>query len=85
MNRSIVWFRILNHMSSGEGNLAPHSGGSCQASLSLDHGETWKVLHTYQGGCPRDVPFRSERAGPNQVFFFHLPAETRAGPALFSW
>ena len=72
-------------MSDGEGNLAPHSGGSCQASLSFDNGKTWKVLHTWHGGCPRGVKYQSERAGPNQLFFFHVPAETRAGQALFSW
>lgn len=72
-------------MSSKEGNLAAHSGGSCQASLSFDNGETWKVLHTYQGGCPRDVPLYSNFAGENQTFTFHVPEETRAGKALFSW
>ena len=72
-------------MSSGEGNLAAHSGGSCQASLSFDNGETWKVLHSYQGGCPRDVKLDSNRAGDDQLFFFRVPEETRAGPALFSW
>lgn len=78
--------RILHHNTAdGLGNLAAHSGGSCQASLSFDNGETWKVLHSYQGGCPRDVPFESNMAGLNQVFFFRVPQETKAGPALFSW
>ena len=77
--------RILGHMSSGEGNLAAHSGGSCQASLSFDNGTTWKVIHSYHGGCPRDVKLNSNMAGKDQVFFFRVPAETRAGRALFSW
>ena len=80
-----VFRRILGHMSSGEGNLAAHSGGSCQASLSFDNGITWKVLHSYHGGCPRDVKLDSNIAGKDQVFFFRIPPETKAGRALFSW
>ncbi|ROT39034.1 hypothetical protein SODALDRAFT_254741, partial [Sodiomyces alkalinus F11] len=31
---------------------APHSGGSCQASLSYDGGRTFKAIHSWIGGCP---------------------------------
>ncbi len=65
--------------------MAAHSGGSCQASLSFDNGETWKVLHTYTGGCPRGVRLGSNIAGNDQTFTFTVPANTKAGNALFSW
>ena len=65
--------------------MAAHSGGSCQASLSFDNGETWKVLHSYQGDCPRGARFGSNIVPDDQVFTFHVPEETRAGNALFSW
>ncbi|CAF0832879.1 unnamed protein product [Adineta steineri] len=78
-------FEILGHGSSGEGSLAAHSGGSCQASLSFDNGETWKVLHTFIGGCPRGVRRGTNIAGPKQTFPFMVPENTKAGNALFSW
>ena len=31
---------------------ALHDGGSCQISLSVDGGQTFRVLHTYIGNCP---------------------------------
>lgn len=79
-------FEILGHGSTGgEGCLAAHSGGSCQASISFDDGETWKVLHSFQGGCPRGVRLGSNMADKNQTFPFMIPENTRAGNALFSW
>lgn len=78
-------FEILGHGSSGEGSLAAHSGGSCQASLSFDNGETWKVLHSFIGDCPRGARLGSNIAGKNQTFPFTVPAHTKAGIALFSW
>ena len=77
--------RILGHMFKGEGNLAAHSGGSCQASISFDNGKTWKVLHSFIGGCPRGTKLGSNMAGADQKFPFKVPQETRAGVALFSW
>ena len=32
---------------------ATHSGGSCQVAFSYDKGETWVVVHTWEGNCPR--------------------------------
>ncbi|KAH8715308.1 hypothetical protein HC256_004143 [Beauveria bassiana] len=52
----------------------PHGGGSCQVSLSLDKGQTWKVLHSYVGKCPLSPTWQ-----------FTLPADTPAGNALFAW
>ncbi|KAI5853536.1 hypothetical protein BZA05DRAFT_320918, partial [Tricharina praecox] len=82
-----AYFEILGHLIPGaEGALAAHSGGSCQASLSFDGGVTWKVLHSYIGGCPRGVPLGSNLStDPDQRFNFVIPANTRAGPALFAW
>jgi hypothetical protein len=31
---------------------AAHGGGSCQAALSVDGGKTFRVVHSYEGGCP---------------------------------
>ncbi|KAF1731336.1 hypothetical protein CRV24_007520 [Beauveria bassiana] len=52
----------------------PHGGGSCQVSLSLDKGQTWKVLHSYVGKCPLSPTWQ-----------FTLPADTPTGNALFAW
>ncbi|KAF8418868.1 hypothetical protein EV426DRAFT_539279 [Tirmania nivea] len=74
-----------NEGNGGEGNLAAHSGGSCQISLSYDKGKNWKVLHSYEGGCPRDVPLNSNIAGKNQTFTFDIPKEAKSGNALAAW
>lgn len=76
---------VPNGPGGGEGAMAAHSGGSCQASMSFDNGGTWKVLHTYQGGCPRGVAPNSNIAGPDQKFAFDVPAETQSGNAIFAW
>ncbi|XP_044724444.1 uncharacterized protein HRG_02340 [Hirsutella rhossiliensis] len=54
----------------------PHSGGSCQASLSFDSGSTWKVIHSYVGECP---------VMGDSSYQFTLPSDTPAGQALFAW
>lgn len=74
-----------NEGNGGEGNMAAHSGGSCQLSLSFDNGKTFKVIHTWEGGCPRDVPLGSNIAGNNQTFTADIPANTRAGKAIAAW
>lgn len=55
---------------------ANHGGGSCQASLSFDKGETWKVIHSYVGNCPG--------AGTTS-YDFKVPADTPSGEAIFAW
>lgn len=53
---------------------ATHNGGSCQASLSYDSGNTWTVVHSYIGGCPL-----------SPTWDFTLPNDTPAGSALFAF
>ena len=56
---------------------AAHGGGSCQASLSLDGGKTFTVIHSYVGGCP---------AQGESSFDFKVPADTPdSDEAVFSW
>ncbi|KAK7431297.1 hypothetical protein QQZ08_002068 [Neonectria magnoliae] len=55
---------------------ADHGGGSCQASLSFDKGNTWTVIQSYIGNCP---------IAPSSSFKFTLPVDTPAGVALFAW
>ncbi|OLN97758.1 hypothetical protein CCHL11_07953 [Colletotrichum chlorophyti] len=31
---------------------SPHGGGSCQIVVSIDGGSTFRVIHSYIGGCP---------------------------------
>ncbi|KAK4246711.1 hypothetical protein C7999DRAFT_41867 [Corynascus novoguineensis] len=57
---------------------ASHGGGSCQASLSVDGGGTFRVLHSYQGGCPSQ--------NQESSFQFTVPADTPASEgAVFAW
>lgn len=54
----------------------PHNGGSCQASVSLDHGNTWKVLHSYIGNCP---------VMGDSSYQFDLPSDVPNGDVVFGW
>ncbi|KAF9874938.1 extracellular protein [Colletotrichum karsti] len=56
-----------------------HGGGSCQVSLSVDGGNTFKTLHTYIGGCP---------AGDGHRLSFQIPSDTPStdeGIVAWSW
>ncbi|KAL7936029.1 hypothetical protein V8C35DRAFT_247417 [Trichoderma chlorosporum] len=55
---------------------ANHGGGSCQASLSYDKGQTWKVIHSYIGGCPPQQ---------DSNWNFTVPTDAPAGDAMFAW
>ncbi len=56
---------------------AAHGGGSCQAALSVDGGTTFRVLHSYEGGCPLQG---------DSSFGFEVPADTPAvRGAVFAW
>lgn len=57
---------------------AIHGGGSCQASLSVDGGETFRVLHSWEGNCPQTID--------EHTFDFRVPSDTPdAKNAIFSW
>lgn len=51
-----------------------HGGGSCQASISTDQGRSFKVVHSYIGGCPLKLSWD-----------FKVPHNTPQGPALFAF
>ncbi|KAL7909489.1 hypothetical protein GGI35DRAFT_384403 [Trichoderma velutinum] len=55
---------------------ANHGGGSCQASLSYDKGQTWKVIHSYIGGCPPQE---------DSDWKFTVPTDAPSGEAMFAW
>ncbi|KFY31083.1 hypothetical protein V493_01412, partial [Pseudogymnoascus sp. VKM F-4281 (FW-2241)] len=54
---------------------ATHDGGSCQASLSIDGGTTFKVIKSFIGGCPIE----------NMSYPFKIPSDVPVGPAVFAW
>lgn len=56
---------------------ANHNGGSCQASLSYDGGETFNVIHSYVGGCPP--------AGTSSYDFTIPDDAPSADDAIFAW
>ncbi|TGZ76166.1 hypothetical protein EX30DRAFT_345132 [Ascodesmis nigricans] len=59
---------------------APHWGGSCQVSLSYDHGATFRVIKSFPGSCPK----RTLRE--KQEFGFQVPEEAAAGKeVVFGW
>ncbi|KAK0639434.1 hypothetical protein B0T16DRAFT_395167 [Cercophora newfieldiana] len=53
---------------------AAHGGGSCQASLSYDGGNTFTVIESIIGGCPL-----------NSNYDFTIPSDAQAGQAIFAW
>lgn len=55
---------------------AIHGGGSCQASLSYDGGNTFKVIKSWIGNCP------VEGSGN---FDFAVPSDAPSGDAVFAW
>lgn len=55
---------------------AYHEGGSCQASLSYDKGQNFKVIQSYVRGCPPPG---------DSSWNFTVPVDAPAGEALFAW
>ncbi|KAK0720200.1 hypothetical protein B0H67DRAFT_486700 [Lasiosphaeris hirsuta] len=56
---------------------APHGGGSCQVSISVDGGNTFHVIHSYVGACP---------VGAESTFRFTIPPDTPSTEsALLGW
>ncbi|KAK6508029.1 hypothetical protein TWF481_006447 [Arthrobotrys musiformis] len=65
-------------------HIAPHGGGSCQASISHDGGGSFQVLHSFIGDCPRGA-HGNELTDTNQTFYFKIPEDEPAGNAIFAW
>ncbi|KAL1959447.1 hypothetical protein VTO42DRAFT_1892 [Malbranchea cinnamomea] len=60
-----------------------HWGGSCQAGFSIDGGQSWKVVASYEGNCPHRDAGPADPAG--QTFEFTVPADMPAGDHVFAW
>lgn len=63
---------------------AGHNGGSCQVSISVDGGNTFKVIRSFMGGCPVIADGNGGQS-PSPGLDFTIPKDTPAGPALLSW
>ncbi|RSH76933.1 uncharacterized protein EHS24_003870 [Apiotrichum porosum] len=55
---------------------AIHGGGSCQASLSYDGGNTFTVVQSIEGNCP---------VSGSGNFDFTVPSDAPSGDAVFAW
>lgn len=69
---------------------AAHSGGSCQISFSYDKGQTWVVVQSWQGNCPRvSVPGTIDNHYDlNQNYTFNIPSSFPSGDRVivaWSW
>lgn len=53
-----------------------HNGGSCQAMLSYDNGNSWTVIKSWIGNCP---------ISSGGSFSFKVPADAPAGNPVFAW
>ncbi len=72
--RSVATWQAGGSYSFSVEGSATHNGGSCQVSLSYDGGRTFRVVHSYVGGCPL-----------KSTWPFQLPNDTPAGEAIFAW
>jgi hypothetical protein len=69
---------------------AAHSGGSCQVAFSYDKGETWVVVHSWEGNCPRvrpdDLGEVTNIYDVNQDYTFKIPGAFPTGRrVIFAW
>ncbi|KAL1680196.1 hypothetical protein EV122DRAFT_288914 [Schizophyllum commune] len=55
---------------------ANHGGGSCQLSISEDDGASFKVIKSFEGGCPT--------AGPDKLSV-DVPSDVSSGTRVFAW
>lgn len=60
-----------------------HWGGSCQAGFSVDKGETWQVVKSWEGNCPHREG-GTDSPG-EQTFDFTIPDDIPSGDAVFAW
>lgn len=71
---------------------ATHGGGSCQVSLTSDREPTknseWKVIQSYEGGCPADVA-GNLAGGPTSdnslQLLFTIPENIDPGKYTLAW
>ncbi|KAJ6131975.1 hypothetical protein N7471_007190 [Penicillium samsonianum] len=71
---------------------ATHGGGSCQISLTTDlkpsKSSAWKVIKSFEGGCPANVDGNME-GGPDvadpYAFNFTIPDGISAGKYTLAW
>lgn len=53
---------------------ATHDGGSCQLALTYDQGQTFKVIESMLGDCPKAKKYK-----------FEIPSDAPSGEALLAW
>ncbi|MBE3048193.1 hypothetical protein IMZ48_37945, partial [Candidatus Bathyarchaeota archaeon] len=72
---------------------AVHGGGSCQVSLTTDAKPTkdsvWKVIKSFEGGCPASDTQENYAEDPNMVlptkYGFEIPEDVPAGKYTLAW
>lgn len=72
---------------------AVHGGGSCQVSLTTDEKPTkdsvWKVIHSFEGGCPVSGQAGNLGSDPNMEtpgdLGFEIPKDVPAGKYTLAW
>jgi hypothetical protein len=71
---------------------ATHGGGSCQISLTEDRAPskstTWKVIQSYEGGCPANVTGNmggDASALDPTTFSFKIPDDIATGKYTLAW
>jgi hypothetical protein len=71
---------------------AVHGGGSCQLSVTADKvpspTSVWKVIHSFEGGCPAAVDGNFNEDGSNGgpgKFPFTVPTELPNGEMTVAW
>lgn len=72
---------------------ATHGGGSCQVSVTTDlkpdQKSVWKVLKSFEGGCPARDQIGNMGNNPEQIdpykYNFTIPNELSAGKYTLAW
>lgn len=76
--------------------IAVHGGGSCQVSITYDQPPTknsvWKVLRSYEGGCPIDTPGNLPQTSDSDFLSnklpeldYTVPVDLPTGKATIAW
>ncbi|TRM65078.1 hypothetical protein BD626DRAFT_490835 [Schizophyllum amplum] len=55
---------------------ATHGGGSCQLSISEDDGASFKVIKSFEGGCPTEGP---------DTLNVDVPSDVSSGTRVLAW